>query len=56
MIAVIGCKGCMKCDEVCKYNTIIRNGNKVVRIDEDKCKKCYECIKACPYGALFVLD
>jgi len=52
----IGCQGCGKCDEVCKYNAIIRNGGKVVKIDETKCKECYECIKACPYGALMVMD
>ncbi len=57
MIAILGCKGCGKCSEVCPVpDAIIRNGQRVVRIDMTKCKKCYECVKACPYKALVVMD
>lgn len=56
MIVVLGCQGCRRCDEVCKYNAIIRNGNKVIKIDETKCQKCYDCVEACLYGALVIMD
>ncbi|RLI75440.1 ferredoxin [Archaeoglobales archaeon] len=56
MIVALGCRGCRTCDEVCKYNAIIRNGSKVVKIDETKCQKCYDCVDTCPYSALIVMD
>ncbi len=57
MIAILGCKGCGTCSEICPVpDAIIRNGGKVVKIDEKKCKKCYKCVEKCPYRALIVMD
>ncbi|MEM1578683.1 MAG: 4Fe-4S binding protein [Archaeoglobaceae archaeon] len=57
MIAVLSCKGCGNCSKVCPVpEAIVRNGGKVLKIDEEKCLECYECVKACPYGALIVMD
>jgi MinD superfamily P-loop ATPase len=55
MIAILNCQGCGTCDRVCKYNAIIRNGSKVVKIAEN-CNECYACVEACPYKALVVMD
>ncbi len=55
-IAVLSCQGCGKCSQVCPTDAIIREGGKVVRIDESKCLKCYKCVEVCPYGALVKMD
>lgn len=55
-IAVLSCQGCGKCSQVCPTNAIVREGGKVVRIDESKCIKCYKCVEVCPYGALIKMD
>ncbi len=55
-IAVLGCQGCGRCSQVCPTDAIIREGGKVVRIDESKCQKCYKCVEVCPYGALIKMD
>ena len=55
-IAVLSCQGCGKCSQVCPTDAIVREGGKVVRIDENKCIKCYKCVEVCPYGALIKMD
>ena len=57
MIAILGCKGCGTCSEVCPIpEAIIRNCGKVVKIDDSKCIKCYKCVEKCPYKAYFDAD
>ncbi|MEM0350589.1 MAG: 4Fe-4S binding protein [Archaeoglobaceae archaeon] len=57
MIAVLSCKGCGTCSKVCPVpDAIVRNGGKVLKIDEDKCQGCEKCVKSCPYGALIMMD
>lgn len=57
-IAVLSCQGCGRCSQVCPADAIIRNGGKVVKIDEEKCREqdCRKCVEACPYGALVIMD
>jgi len=58
-IAVLSCQGCGRCSQVCPADAIIRNGGKVVKVDETKCKlgeNCRKCVEACPYGALVIMD
>ena len=58
-IAVLSCQGCGRCSQVCPADAIIRNGGKVVKIDETKCRLdegCRKCVEVCPYGALVIMD
>jgi Fe-S-cluster-containing dehydrogenase component len=59
-IAVLSCQGCGRCSQVCPADAILRNGGKVVKIDEEKCMEqnegCRKCVEACPYGALVIMD
>jgi Fe-S-cluster-containing hydrogenase component 2 len=55
MIAILGCKGCEACVEVCRFDAIvIVNGR--AKVDVAKCVECYECVEACPFGSIVVVD
>ncbi len=55
-IAVMNCKGCGMCRGVCENNALIFEGERVVRIDYDKCTLCMKCVEACKNGALIYVD
>ncbi|VUT26497.1 MAG: 4Fe-4S dicluster domain-containing protein [Candidatus Methanolliviera sp. GoM_asphalt] len=51
MVAVLGCKGCGKCDNVCPFGAIDKVGKKT-RINYDKCTGCLKCVECCPNKVL----
>ncbi|RZN72671.1 MAG: 4Fe-4S dicluster domain-containing protein [Candidatus Methanolliviera hydrocarbonicum] len=55
MVAVLDCKGCGKCDNVCPFGAIEKVGKKT-RINYDKCTGCLKCVECCPNKALVVMD
>jgi uncharacterized Fe-S center protein len=55
MVAVLDCKGCGTCDNVCPFGAIEKVG-KITRINYDKCTGCLKCVECCPNKALVVMD
>jgi len=55
MVAVLDCRGCGKCDNVCQFDAIEKVSKKT-RINYDKCTGCLKCVDVCPNKALVVLD
>ena len=45
------CTSCNKCYEVCRFNAIIKTGNKYT-IDEYECDSCGFCFRVCPEKAI----
>ncbi|MDY6965187.1 MAG: 4Fe-4S binding protein [Halobacteriota archaeon] len=54
-VAVLSCKGCGTCDNICPNNAINKMSNKVV-IDYDRCDSCLKCVEVCPNKAIVVID
>jgi pyruvate formate lyase activating enzyme len=50
----IGATQCGKCLEVCKLDALVFSGDKIVRIDREKCKNCLACANACVNDTLKV--
>lgn len=46
-VCKVGCIGCKKCENTCKFDAIHVIDNNAV-IDYEKCKNCGLCAKACP--------
>ncbi|MBN2109880.1 MAG: 4Fe-4S binding protein [Methanosarcinaceae archaeon] len=54
-IAVIGCKRCGKCNNVCSQGALYRVDG-ITRVDYSKCTLCMKCVKACPNKALVYIE
>jgi Fe-S-cluster-containing hydrogenase component 2 len=48
------CKQCRdaECVKACKYGAL-KQGEKIVELDRDKCVNCGACYRACPYNAIW---
>ncbi len=55
-IAVMGCKACGACRDVCEVDAIIFQGDKVVSIDYEKCNLCMKCVKVCKNNSLIYFE
>lgn len=49
---------CVHCDDPlciqsCPVEAIVKRGDGIVVVDNEKCNGCKLCINACPYGAMF---
>jgi len=49
------CKKCLKCLEICKFNAIKIENNKV-KVDYEKCEGCLACYYLCPHKAIDLKD
>lgn len=54
-IAVIGCRKCGKCNNVCPQGALYRVDG-TARVDYDKCTLCMECVGICPNKALVYME
>jgi Fe-S-cluster-containing hydrogenase component 2 len=54
-IAVIGCRKCLRCNNICPYGALHRIGG-FAKVDSTKCTLCMECVKVCPNKALIYID
>ncbi|MDI3539293.1 MAG: hypothetical protein PWP14_1457 [Methanolobus sp.] len=54
-VAVMGCRKCFKCDNICPCRALYRVDG-LVRVDYSKCILCMACVKACPNKALVPID
>lgn len=48
----IGCIGCNKCEEACKFNALTML-NHLPRINTELCRGCMMCAEACPTNAIW---
>lgn len=48
----VGCIGCERCFNACKFGAITMNGH-LPTIDYDKCRSCMMCAEVCPTGAIW---
>ncbi|RUM34503.1 MAG: ferredoxin [Archaeoglobus sp.] len=55
-IAIMGCKACGACRDVCERDAIIFEGERAVKIDYEKCNLCMKCVEVCTNGALICID
>jgi len=54
-IAILNCKGCGSCDNVCPVGAIKKVNGKAV-IDYDNCDSCLKCVEVCPNKSIVVID
>ncbi|MDY6864437.1 MAG: 4Fe-4S binding protein [Halobacteriota archaeon] len=54
-VAVLNCKGCGSCDNVCPVDAIKKINNKAV-IDYDRCDSCLKCLEVCMNKSIVVVD
>ena len=54
-VAVLSCKGCGACDNVCPLNAILKVDGKAV-IDYKTCNNCLKCVDACQNKSIVVVD
>jgi pyruvate formate lyase activating enzyme len=50
----IGIEKCGKCIEACQQQALVFAGEKIMKIDREKCIHCLACAKACPNDTLIV--
>ncbi len=55
-IAVTNCKACGACRDVCEKDALVFEGERVIRVDYEKCDLCMKCVKVCKNGALIYMD
>ncbi len=55
-IAVTTCKACGACRDVCDRDALVFEGERVIRIDYDRCNLCMKCVKVCKNGALIYVE
>ncbi len=54
-IAVIGCRKCGKCNNICPHDALYRVDG-VIRVNYDLCTVCMECVRTCPNKALVYIE
>jgi phenylglyoxylate dehydrogenase beta subunit len=54
--AQLNCLQCAEpyCVQVCPNNAIVRNGDGIVAVNDDRCIGCLLCTLACPYGGSYL--
>ena len=54
-ISEADCSGCGLCQEVCRFEAILRPQPEVFRVDSLSCEGCGHCARVCPTGAIKML-